>query len=90
MGDQGPLSPVDPVYLAAHLQERLASDPRVFEPELVVSVEGARVRVDGVVPTPERRAAVSQVVEEACPDHEVDNRTTVADYEPPASPERIT
>ena len=78
-----------PVYLAAHLQERLASDPRVYEPELIVSVHGDRIVIVGVVPTPERHAAVSAVVREACPDHEIDNRTTVADYEPPAAEERI-
>jgi hypothetical protein len=80
----------DPVYLAAHLQERLAKDSRVYEPELVVTVEGERVVVAGVVPTPERRAAVTSVVREACPDHEIDNRTTVALYDSPAPPERIT
>lgn len=90
MADETPLRAADPVYLSAHLQERLAGDPRVLEPELVVSVEGSRIRVDGVVPTAERREAVTHVVREACPDHEVDNRTTVADYDPPPTQERIT
>jgi uncharacterized Rossmann fold enzyme len=79
-----------PSYLAAHLQELLARDPRVNEPELDVTIEGERIRVDGVVPTVERREAVAVVLEEACPDLPVDNRTTVADYEPPAEGERIS
>ncbi|HJR97893.1 MAG TPA: BON domain-containing protein [Actinomycetota bacterium] len=80
----------DTAYLAAHLQEMLASDPRVHEPELDVAVIGARVEVEGIVPTEERRVSVTIVLSEACPDHEIDNRTTVADYEPTGGEERIS
>jgi hypothetical protein len=81
---------LDPSYLAAHLQELLARDHRVHEPELVVTIEGDRVRVEGVVPTEERRDAVTDVIGEACPGHDVENRTTVADYVPPPGGERIS
>lgn len=65
-------------YVAAHVHEALARDPRVNEPELQVSVVKDRVLVTGVVPTEERRAAVTEVVREQVPDLEVENRTTVA------------
>ena len=91
MSDQPTLPrPVDPVYLAGHLQELLARDDRVHEPELNVTIERDRVVVTGVAPTEERRAAVDAVIAEACPDHEVVNRVTVADYDPPEGGERIT
>jgi len=80
----------DAVYLAAHLQEMLASDPRVHEPELGVAVAGKLIEVNGVVPTEERRDSVTIVLSEACPDHEIDNRTVVADYDPTGGEERIS
>ena len=44
-------------YVAAHVQEALARDPRVNEPELGVTVvNGRRVVVNGHVPSQERRA----------------------------------
>ena len=81
--------PVEPAYLAGHLQELLARDDRVHEPELNVTVERRRVVITGVAPTEERRAAVDAVIAEACPEHEVVNRVTVADYDPPEGGERI-
>jgi osmotically-inducible protein OsmY len=67
-------------YVEAHVHEALARDPRVNEPELQVSVVKGRVLVTGVVPTEERRTAVTEVVREECPDLEVENRTTVARF----------
>ena len=48
-------------YVEAHVHEALARDPRVNEPELQVLVVKARVLVTGIVPTEERRAAVTEV-----------------------------
>jgi osmotically-inducible protein OsmY len=68
-------------YVAAHVQEALARDPRVNEPELGVTVvNGRRVVVNGQVPSQERHDAVTEVVRECCPDLEVENRTTVARF----------
>ena len=65
-------------YVAAHVQEALARDPRVNEPELGVKVaQGKRGDVHGHVPSEERRRSVTDVVRECCPDLEVENRTTV-------------
>lgn len=80
----------DATYLAAHLQEHLARDERVHELELRLSVIDARIVVEGVVPTADRQAAVRQVLQEKCPEHVVEDRTSVADYEPPDHEERIS
>ena len=80
----------DATYLAAHLQEHLARDERVHELELRLSVIDARIVVEGVVPTADRQAAVCQVLQEKCPEHVVEDRTSVADYEPPDHEERIS
>jgi hypothetical protein len=65
-------------YVTAHVQEALARDSRVNEPELGVTVvQGKRVVVHGHVPSEERRRSVTDVVRECCPDLEIDNRTTV-------------
>ncbi|HET9249896.1 MAG TPA: BON domain-containing protein [Actinomycetota bacterium] len=67
-------------YVAAHVQEALARDPRVNEPELAVTVVKGRIVVHGNVPTEERRRSVTEVVRGCCPDLEVDNRTTVGRF----------
>jgi hypothetical protein len=80
----------DGAYRAAHLEEALAEDPRVHEPELRVTVVGRTVRVAGVVPTADRRAAVAAVLSEAAAGFEVENLTTVADQRLDPSVERLT
>lgn len=67
-------------YIAAHVQEALARDQRVNEPELGVMVVKGRVVVSGHVPSEQRRDAVTEVVRECCPDLEVENRTTVGRF----------
>ncbi len=79
-----------PEYLAARVQEALARDERVNEPELQVTVVAGRIRVTGVVPTEERRAAVDDVVRTCCGELEVENRTTVARYPDARREERVT
>jgi Nucleotidyl transferase of unknown function (DUF2204)/BON domain len=66
-------------YLVAHAKEALASDPRTAELELDVSVDGREVIVTGTVATPERQAAVAEVVAKALAGREVRNLTAVED-----------
>jgi hypothetical protein len=80
----------DAAYLAAHLQEHLARDDRVHELELHISVIEDRIVVEGVVPTADRQEAVLEVLQERCPDRVIEDRTSVADYEPPDHEERIS
>jgi len=62
-------------YLVQRIREALAHDPRVSELELQVTVRGSKVFVAGAVPTEDRRQAVTEVVQESAPDHEVHNET---------------
>ena len=63
----------------SHLREALASDERVSELGLVVTLRGKRIFVSGTVSTPERQSAVTEVVHELVPEAEVHNETTVVD-----------
>jgi predicted nucleotidyltransferase len=64
-------------YLIAHAHDALVRDPRTAELELDVAVDGGVVVLSGVVATPERQAAVAEVVAQALPDREVRNLTGV-------------
>jgi osmotically-inducible protein OsmY len=64
-------------YLVAHANEALAGDPRTAELELDVTVDGHEVVLTGTVATPERQAAVGEVVAKALPGREVRNLTGV-------------
>jgi osmotically-inducible protein OsmY len=66
-----------PAYRATHIQEALANDRRVNEPNLRVSIRSGRVLVTGSVPTEQRRDVITDVLEELCPDLEIENGTTV-------------
>ena len=55
-------------YREEELRQALASDPRVAEPELDVTIAGDRVVISGTVPTEDRRTAVTDVTREHCPD----------------------
>jgi hypothetical protein len=62
-------------YLVAHAGEALATDPRTAELELDIQVDGREVVVTGTVATPERQAAVGEVVAKALPGREIRNLT---------------
>ena len=64
-------------YLVGKLQEALASDTRVNAQDIRVVVTGGRIHLIGEVSTPERRAAVNQVVAEVLPGIPVRNEITV-------------
>jgi putative nucleotidyltransferase-like protein len=64
-------------YLVAHAHEALAGDPRTAELELDVTVDGREVVLTGTVATPERQAAVAEVVGAALPGREVRNLTGI-------------
>ena len=67
-------------YVAEHLREALASDPRVSELGLDVLIRGGELHVVGTVSTEERRQAVGEVAREVAPGESVRNETTVAEY----------
>ena len=79
-----------PHYRAERVRRALAQDERVNEVELTVNIKGSRVFVSGVLPNDARRAAVTDVVQEVLPGHEVVNETTALDVAPAADePERL-
>jgi osmotically-inducible protein OsmY len=71
-------------YVSEHLREQLLRTPDIGELDVHVTVDNKLVVVTGHVSTPERREAISRVVSELLPDHDVRNETTVTAYpEPP-------
>ena len=64
-------------YCVEHLRAALASDERVSELGLIVTVRDTRVFVSGAVSTPDRQRAVADVVHDLLPDCQVHNDTTV-------------
>jgi hypothetical protein len=76
-------------YREEALRKALATDPRVLEPELEVSIVEDRVIVRGVVPTEARRRAVEQVLREQVGPDQVENLTEVATFPPPVVEERV-
>jgi predicted nucleotidyltransferase len=64
-------------YLVAHANEALAVDPRTAELELDVTIDGREVVLTGTVATPERQAAVAEVVGKVLPGREIRNLTAV-------------
>ena len=79
MPERGRLEHAEHLYEAAHLSELLANDPRTAAPELRVTLAGQAVTVTGTVTTEARRRAVTEVLQDAAPDLEVRNDTTVVD-----------
>ena len=77
-------------YREESLRQALATDPRVMESELEVSIAGSRVVISGTVPTEGRRVAVTDVARERFPDLEIDNRTVVPTVPAAAGEERVT
>jgi osmotically-inducible protein OsmY len=76
-------------YLVERVRDALMHDPRVAEHDVHVRVVGARVFLQGTVPTPERRDAATAVAREVCGEREVFNEMTVVGYDAPAEEEHL-
>ena len=76
-------------YVIERVHRALAEDPRVGELDVDVTLAGGRVFLMGDVPTQARKDAISAVVGELLPDHEVCNETSVATLAPAGDPEDI-
>jgi predicted nucleotidyltransferase len=63
-------------YLVARAQDALVRDPRTAELELDVTIDGSAVVLSGAVATPERQAAIVEVVAKALPGREVRDLTS--------------
>lgn len=83
--------PAPPQYLAGHIHEALAQDPRVNQLDLNVSIANGRVFISGDVPTAERQAAITEVVADMCAEYTVCNETTVTELAPaPTQSEQLS
>ena len=76
-------------YLGAHLEEALATDGRVAEQGLHVSVDGGELVVTGTVSTPQRCAGIDAVARETVPTTRVRNEVVVAAVVDHAGPEEV-
>ena len=77
-------------YVIERVHRALAEDPRVSALDVEVTLAGGRVFLTGDVATQARKDAISEVVRELLPDHEVCNETTVASYAPAGESEDIS
>jgi hypothetical protein len=64
-------------YVVARAIETLANDPRLGETSLHVTKAGGKLFITGDVATAERRDTITKVLEEAFPDCEIVNATSV-------------
>lgn len=76
-------------YLAEHLREALAQDPRVGELGVTVELRGDRVVLYGTVTSAERGEAAAAVARELMPGHTVSNETEAADCPEPEDEEHF-
>ena len=77
-------------YVVERVRNVLAQDPRVGELDIHVKVIGDRVFVRGTVPTPERRAVISDVLHETLPDYDIDNEISVVEPVERTGEERLS
>ncbi|MDQ3680784.1 MAG: BON domain-containing protein [Actinomycetota bacterium] len=92
MGDEGPspAPPADGEYLAQHVREALARDPRVAELGISVTVEPGEVYLSGEVTTGERRHAIVTVAREVLPGHQIRDQVTVTPLGQPDDMETLS
>ncbi|GAB3213024.1 BON domain-containing protein [Marinactinospora thermotolerans] len=72
------MSAQEPQYLATHLREALAADPRTAEMGVRVRVHGDDVYLSGEVACAERRERILQVARELVPDRRVHDELSIA------------
>jgi predicted nucleotidyltransferase len=71
-------------YLAAHLLEKLAVDPRTAAADLQMTIAGRKILVKGEMPSQEHRDAVVDVIRDHCQnDFDVDNQIRVTEIRAP-------
>lgn len=76
-------------YLAEHVREALAQDPRVGELGVEVEIAGETVILSGTVASAERQEAAAGVVHELLPDYQVRDKTEVAELPEPSEAEHL-
>jgi osmotically-inducible protein OsmY len=76
-------------YLVERVRTALASDPRVNELGIAVTVVERKVFLRGTVATPARQAGIATVVRELLPEHEIHNDVRVEEPAAATEPETL-
>lgn len=79
----------DPVYVAGHVHEAIATDPRTGAQDVQAAVVAGRVVLSGTCATEERRALIGEVARESAEGLEVVNEVEVLNAVPPTSREEL-
>jgi osmotically-inducible protein OsmY len=77
------------IYLAEHLREALAQDPRVGELGIAVEIEGDSVVLSGTMTSPEQQDAAVAIAHHFLPGHQVRVETTAGDLPEPTESEHL-
>ena len=77
-------------YICEHIHEALARDPRTHELDVQVSLVAGRLFLTGTVATPQRQAAILEVVRELAPDYEVQSAISVGAHPETAEAEELS
>lgn len=80
----------DPVYVAGHVHEAIATDPRTGAQDVQAAVIAGRVVLSGTCATEERRAAIGEVAREAAAGLEVVNEVEVLSHGAPSTREDLS
>jgi osmotically-inducible protein OsmY len=76
-------------YLIERVRHALATDPRVNELGIVVTIVERKVFLHGTVATVERSQHITEVVREVLPDHDVHNEVAVDTPTAPRASEQM-
>lgn len=76
-------------YVAAHLKEKLALDPRTNELDIQIIQRGEKLILKGEVQVEERKRAVEQIVKESFPTYSIENQIRVSDFKEPPETEAL-
>jgi hypothetical protein len=76
-------------YLAAHIQQRLAEDPRTAEQGIRAFVRDRQVFLRGDLPSRERKDRVLAVVRELLPEHEIHDELGLTGCDEPQDREEL-
>lgn len=76
-------------YVAEHIRDALAHDPRVSQPGISVTVAGGKILLSGEVATTERKSAATDVAEPLAGGRPVHNALTVSALAEPAGREDL-
>jgi len=80
----------DDPFIAEHVRDALASDPRTAGIELDVSAAGDAIVLRGTVTTMQRRDAVQDVIRERFPDWDVHNELIAREFHEPTRAEHLS